>query len=315
MPELAIVIPAYKPSFFAAALESIAAQTDQGFTVYVGDDASPHDLASICSAYQDRIALRYTRFEHNLGQSALVAHWQRCIGLSQEPWVWLFSDDDLMDPGCVAAWRQRVVADAGAVDLYHFDVIEIDAAGAVLAHAPRFADLTRPLAYALARLQGRLSSYAPDYVFLRAALARVGGFEDFPAAWCSDDATWIKLARRGGIRAIRGPVVRWRRSGQNISAADSPQKVHKLLAASQYVGWLEQHVAAGPVEPGEPTRNELMTAARPWLLAQRQTLNTAFWPRHGLAHAWHLRRALPGGLPGSTARTLYWDLRSRLRAW
>ena len=45
MPEqnnLAIVIPAYKSTFLPAALDSIAAQTCQDFTLYIGDDCSPN---------------------------------------------------------------------------------------------------------------------------------------------------------------------------------------------------------------------------------------------------------------------------------
>ena len=49
---LAIVIPAYKAAFLGRTLASIAAQTDRHFVVYVGDDASPHDLADLAPASQ-----------------------------------------------------------------------------------------------------------------------------------------------------------------------------------------------------------------------------------------------------------------------
>ena len=44
---LAIVIPAYKATFLAAALDSIAAQTCRDFTLYIGDDCSPNNLGDI----------------------------------------------------------------------------------------------------------------------------------------------------------------------------------------------------------------------------------------------------------------------------
>lgn len=55
---LAIVIPAYKSTFLSAALDSIAAQTSKDFTLYVGDDCSPHDLKSIVGKYTDKIDIR-----------------------------------------------------------------------------------------------------------------------------------------------------------------------------------------------------------------------------------------------------------------
>ncbi len=115
--ELAIVIPAYRTRFLQAALTSLAAQTDQAFTVYVGDDASPDDVQALCAAWADKLDLRYTRFDSNVGGQDLVAQWTRCIALSHEPWVWLFSDDDELEPGCVQAWREVAHRQPRADDL------------------------------------------------------------------------------------------------------------------------------------------------------------------------------------------------------
>jgi len=52
---LAIVIPAYKSTFLAAALDSIAAQTCKDFTLYIGDDCSPNNLGEIVDRYMDKI--------------------------------------------------------------------------------------------------------------------------------------------------------------------------------------------------------------------------------------------------------------------
>ena len=51
--KLAIVIPAYKSTFLAAALDSIAAQTCQDFTLYIGDDCSPNNLEEIVGRYRE----------------------------------------------------------------------------------------------------------------------------------------------------------------------------------------------------------------------------------------------------------------------
>jgi hypothetical protein len=230
--------------------------------------------------------------------------------------VWVFGDDDLMEPGCVAAWRQRVCADQGRFDLYHFDVTEIDADDRVVREEPPFPEVLPALEFALRRASYAMASYAPDYVFLRAALLRAGGFVRFPLAWCSDDATWIALGRRSGIRRIAGPRVRWRKSGQNISSARGGSVAkRKLVAASAYVGWLQQHLRRHPPAPGEPGLAELRPRLLQWLRGQRHSLGTGFWPGAGLASGWHLRRVVPGGVVGGWIATLYWDLRWRFRGW
>jgi glycosyltransferase involved in cell wall biosynthesis len=312
---LAIVIPGYKPQFIGRTLESIAAQTDRRFNVYVGDDASPGDLATICGRFQDRIPLAYTRFEHNLGQRDLVAHWERCIALSCEPWIWLFSDDDVMEPGCVAAVLDRIERDRARVDLYHFDVTEIDKDDREVRQTTPFPEKLPALDFLERRLQGTLSSYAPDYVFSRSALQACGGFESFPAAWASDDATWIKLGRRTGIHAIRGPRVRWRRSGQNISSAGSPQTRQKLAGAARFLGWLARYLEQLPPDPSEPSRSHLMDLAWRWMQQQRIQLGVGYWGTLGPVDAWHLRRAHDIGLAGTLWRTGYLDVRAALRGW
>ena len=91
MKQLAIVIPAFKMDYFRATLDSLAAQTCKDFTVYVGDDCSPSDFRSLVDEYVDKIDIRYTRFEDNLGGKDLVAQWTRCVDLTNgEPWLWLF---------------------------------------------------------------------------------------------------------------------------------------------------------------------------------------------------------------------------------
>lgn len=81
MSELAIVIPAYKDMYFDKTLLSIANQTCKEFTVYIGNDASPHDLKSIVNLYKDQIDIVYKNFDENIGGKDLVAQWERCIDL------------------------------------------------------------------------------------------------------------------------------------------------------------------------------------------------------------------------------------------
>lgn len=314
-PRLAIVIPAFKSAYLRQALESIAAQTCTDFRVYVGDDASPDDLRTICEDFASRIDLRYVRFDRNLGGPDLVAQWSRCVALSGEPWVWLFGDDDEMEPGCVEALLARIDADAGRFDLYHFDVVEIDGQGAVLREAPAFPDLLPALDFAQRRMAGRLSSYAPDYVFSRAAFDAAGGFQEFPLAWATDDATWIKLARRAGIRAVRGPRLRWRQSGENLSSDQPHLARRKLEAALRYVGWFERYLHAHPPRPSEPPRGDLLRASIEWLSVHRRQLGRFFWPASAWLAARELRRVVRFGVAGALLKTARWDWRLWRFGW
>ena len=51
---LAIIIPYYKLTFFRETLDSLAAQTDQRFHVYIGNDASPEDPTNLLEEFEGK---------------------------------------------------------------------------------------------------------------------------------------------------------------------------------------------------------------------------------------------------------------------
>lgn len=96
---LAIIIPAYKGEYLDKTLNSLSRQTDQRFTLYIGDDNSPYPLKDIIDQYSNQLDIVYHRFDNNLGHTNLIHHWERCIEMmNNEPYFCMFSDDDLMDP-------------------------------------------------------------------------------------------------------------------------------------------------------------------------------------------------------------------------
>ena len=156
---LAIVIPAYKATFLAAALDSIAAQTCQDFTLYIGDDCSPNKLEEIVDKYRDKINLVYKRFDTNLGGKDLVAQWERCIDLShEEEWIWIFSDDDIMQKNCVEEFYKTIRENPEA-GLLHFNINRLDDATKEVASLPVFPKYCSTKMYLDEKLKGYLISF------------------------------------------------------------------------------------------------------------------------------------------------------------
>lgn len=313
--QIAIVIPAFKPDYLAATLESIARQQNQNFQVYIGDDASPSDLRSICQPYLDRFSWNYVRFPSNLGSSSLVSHWNRCVKLTSEPWVWLFSDDDLMEPECVGRLVRAIGEEGKSFDLFHFNVIKIDSVGKIIRHETEFPAILTWLEFAQARLRFELSSYAPDYVFSREAFDLVDGFVDFPLAWCSDDATWISMASNRGIRTLDGPKVQWRFSDVNISSSKLAVVSRKIDAMICFLLWLDRHCRSPVAKVDKQSIRKLMTNTPSWLFRRRIFLDVNFWPKHALQVAWRLRSLPDHGFFRDLLRTALFDVRRIWRKW
>jgi len=242
--QLAIVIPYYKLDFFRDALLSLKRQTDQRFTIYIGDDASPYNPLSVLDELNtdnwvaDKIV--YQKFAHNLGKNSLVKQWERCVALTQnENWIWLFSDDDVMEKNCVANFYSALAETNGQYNLYKFNTSVINAENKVI-----FA-LENPPAGKLdnftlinQKISSQIYSLVVEYVFSRQTYQQTGGFVDFPLAWGSDDATWVKFSGATGIYIIKGANVLWRISEINISGNRWENRPLKLKALLLYCKWM-----------------------------------------------------------------------------
>ncbi|WP_223584154.1 glycosyltransferase family 2 protein [Sphingobacterium sp. GVS05A] len=243
--KLAIVIPYYKNKFIENTLESLSLQTVKNFTVYIGDDNSPYSIQPILDKYCDKLKIRYHRFEVNLGGESLTKQWERCIDLTHEDWVWLFSDDDLIECNAVEVFYNSYNEHSL---LYKFHTKVIDEHGKLHPSYTKF-DHLNDIAVSISSIDfisNRLAcngfrSFAVEYIFHRSLYERFK-FVNFPLGWASDDATWFLYSLNNGkqITALSSNVY-WRFSGFNISSDIKSKSVveKKLIAASQYISWLK----------------------------------------------------------------------------
>jgi hypothetical protein len=254
---LVIVIPYYKARFFRQTLESFACQTCKQFELFVGDDASPESPVDLIREYTPRLSITYHRFEANLGRASLTQHWNRCVRMTRDPWVWLFSDDDFAEPTCVESLLEAC-RKAPVSDVYRFEKSTVDDAGRELFAGVPVPDVESSEEMILARFRDLRSITIPEHVFSRSAFDREGGFVDFPLAWFADDASWAAMGRRTGIRTVRGPRVFWRNGSYNVSAVNSsiPTKVASFMS---YLKWLRISFQR------ESFQSDLTGAVRDWI--------------------------------------------------
>ena len=245
---LAIIIPAYKATFLPAALDSIAMQTCKDFTLYVGDDCSPEPISDIVEQYRDKIELVYQRFETNLGGKDLVAQWERCIAMSRdEPYIWLFSDDDVMEPNCVEELFRQIENTKGVYNLYHFNVDVIDESGTFKCRKQDYPAVLSAYRFYRGKNSMRLSAFVVENVFSRKVYERFGGFMKYDLAWGSDIATWIVFCGEKGMCTVPHARIKWRQSSQNISPNYSRQIAERKLRADQnLLNWAYQYFGMEP---------------------------------------------------------------------
>ncbi len=237
---LAIIIPAFKIDFFEKALFSLANQTNKQFVVYVGDDASPEDIESVCLKFKNQISIVYHRFKQNLGKKDLVGHWNRCLGLiNNEEWIWLFSDDDVAEPDCVSCFYKALANTDEAYDAYRFDVLKIDGNGSLLGILPESPVLENSYNLAYNILLEKRGVGIVDHIYRKAKFDENKGYINFIFAQASDWATSIRFSNPNGIYTIKGPKVRWRYSSENISGRAYLLRKKAIFGHLQFLEWMK----------------------------------------------------------------------------
>jgi len=237
-PELAIIIPAFKSTFFRECLWSISQQSVKHFRVYVCNDAGDSEIEVIVNEYSKIIPISYKYFENNLGRISLTKQWERCIFQSEdEPWIWLFSDDDIMPSDAVERFYSSL-EQTPLMDVFRFPLAIINEKSEIIRvnknlprHISNFDALRK-------KLRGEISTAACEYIVRRSRIYSCGGYKEFPLAWCSDDASILSFANVTGMEIIGGAPVLWRNAA-NINISNSTlYDSQKLDAVEQFIIYL-----------------------------------------------------------------------------
>jgi glycosyltransferase involved in cell wall biosynthesis len=242
MNELAIVIPAFKKKYFKASLDCLALQTNKNFHLYIGDDCSNENLEEVIYPYRTILPITYYRFSSNIGSKHIVDQWQRCIELiNNENWIWVFSDDDLVDENAVEAFWKIHASTNGSKDIYSFNTCVIDKTGNVISKAPEVPpfETAEEMAYHL--LIGKRANCMPDHIFSRDIYKKNKGFVKTVYGQGSDWANSILFARETGCCLIPDALVYWRFSGDNITSVAYQHKSEMIIGHFQFIRWILNH--------------------------------------------------------------------------
>lgn len=231
---LAIIIPYYKLTFFEATLDSLAAQTNQNFKVYIGDDASEECLKDLLSKYEGKFKFLYHRFATNLGGISLTQQWERCIALAgNEEWIMILGDDDVIGDNVVEKFYENLQeVENENISVVRFATVKIDEKGNLktdVYYHPKFEKATD---FLFRRTRTSLS----EYVFLKTKVIDCG-FKNLPIAWFSDVLAILEFSDLRNIFTINTAIIKVRISDISISGSSNNYKL-KSEATFKYYSYL-----------------------------------------------------------------------------
>lgn len=217
---LAIIIPYYKLTFFARTLESLAVQTDQRFTVYIGNDASPEEPDELLKKFKDKFNFTYKKFQQNLGGISLTKQWERCIEMMQnEEWLMILGDDDTLSPEVVAKFYENYTNFNQNSNVVRFSSQVIDENNHPVARIytqPKYED---PLHSYYRKFIGENRASLSEFIFRRSQYDKFK-FKNYPLGWTADDRAVIDFCEGSEIFSINEARVYFRKSTLHISSRE-----------------------------------------------------------------------------------------------
>jgi len=236
-PLFSFVLPAYKAQFLKEAIASILSQTYQNFELVIVDDASPEDLESIVSEFNDS-RVRYYRNEQNIGGMDLVKQWNHCLAFATGDYVILAADDDVYDKEFLAE-ATRLFQKYPDVPLLRAWTQSIDEGGNVLGIDIKCAEYMEIWDFIL--VSSHISAGIGNYIFKKEELLKEC-FINFPVAWWSDWATTINCADKGVLFTDK-ILYSFRMSGIRVSSCNTKKSIlDKVVATNQYSIWLKEKI-------------------------------------------------------------------------
>ena len=228
MSQLAIVIPYYKIDFFEETLQSVAAQSNRDFVLYIGNDASPDNPLPLIQKYINSDEYQYFEYKDNLGGKNLALQWERILENVKEEWFQILGDDDVISENFVAEFyknlRKIQSENISAIKFSHNIVDE----NKTILHTITTDETIIPAPELFKRkYKGLMPSSLSENIFALSAYKK-HHFLKIPFAWGADDYAILTFSGLDSVFYLSDAKVTVRMSTSSISGDLSLQSKKDL---------------------------------------------------------------------------------------
>ncbi|HCB0567954.1 TPA: glycosyltransferase family 2 protein [Klebsiella quasipneumoniae subsp. similipneumoniae] len=234
-PRFTIGIPAYKASFLRECIDSILSQTFKDFELIIVNDASPENLDSIISSYDDT-RIRYYKNDKNCGAENVIDNWNKCLSFANGDYFILMGDDDKVDEDYLSEFNKIITANP-EMNVYHCRSLIINEKSVPTTLTQKLPSHESIIENMWHRLHGFRNQFISDFVYKKQFLDDNNGFYKNKLAWASDDITSYIAMTEKGIVHTNSPLLHYRRSTINITSSGSVQL--KLKAVLNEYAWYQ----------------------------------------------------------------------------
>lgn len=228
--KFSVTIPAYKDKYLKETIDSILTQTYQNYELVIVNDASPYNLGSIVTQYNDP-RIRYYKNKKNCGAKDVVDNWNICLSYATGDYIICMGDDDKLTPRCLQDFSD-LIDKYPKLDLFHArsEIIDDDSnLVSVLEERPEWESV-----YSL--MYNPRNTHLGDWLFKTETLRKNGGFYKLPYGWQSDDITAFIAAASHGVANTQEIGFQYRGNVLSISH-DLTCIEDKIKAVNHAIKW------------------------------------------------------------------------------
>lgn len=235
--KFSVTVPAYKAQFLAECIDSILAQTYKNFELIIVNDASPQDLDSIVSKYNDP-RIRFYKNKVGFGAEHVVGNWNKCLEYATGDYIICMGDDDKLLPNCLEEYVKLIEKFPG-LGLYHTQTVMINEQSEIVDVQPPRPVLESVYSMIYFRWFYNRPQYIGDWLFEVKHLKAYDGYVKLPYAWESDDMSAYMAAKDTGVANVQCPGFMYRRNSQTISSKTN-NTAQKLLAHTKALAYYDE---------------------------------------------------------------------------
>jgi len=249
---VSIAIPAYKRRWLKDAIESALSQDYDKIELIIVDDHSPQNLKEIVEPYLADKRVSYYFNETNIGKESVANNWNRCLEYVRGEFFVLLCDDDVLMPDFVSTLL-RLAHQYPECSVFHGERVlyheKTNSTEALLSwpEYESFHDFVK------AKAAVKRKHTITEFLY-RSTTILEEKFSVFPVGYFSDDASILKIVKKGGIASSKDPVCIIRVNDEQVS---NPGRyaVEKVKAAILYFAWYKDNIA--PETPQSEIKNAI----------------------------------------------------------
>jgi len=237
MLKYSIAIPAFKAKFIKECIDSILGQSYENWELIIVNDASPEDIDSIVSKYDDK-RISYYKNEFNCGSVNVVDNWNKCLSYSSGDYLILMGDDDFLSQNCLLEYN-KLIEKYPNLSVYHGRTTIVDENSDFIRLQEARPEYESVFSLIWHRLNGR-AQFIGDFLFKIEDMKTNRGFYKLPLAWGSDDISSYIACAKSGIANTNTPIFNYRENRQTITLSGNPEI--KIQAVYSMVEWISDFV-------------------------------------------------------------------------